>query len=269
MSDYRVERLSIEKIEGFARDFLVDCPKLPSGAIDILAALRQPRVKTIHGYKVLRLKLEADEHLPDDLAHVWSADGRVTVTARTSLWNRAEAGEVDALKDLRHEFGHVLLHSGAQTKSNVTLDRKLAGNATYKSIEDDRSAERQADWMAACLAMPGGKIRPDMDVRDVAADWGVPLHEAQWRLERVRSTAPKRISTALMRDIEWLRAGSCVTEQAQVLWDQLPSAPDTSPTRAQIANGFLIEYCQYKKYTQTGWAVEAGKIVPLMLKMDG
>jgi IrrE N-terminal-like domain len=269
MSDYRVERLSIEKIEGFARDFLADCPKLPSGAIDILAALRQPRIKTIHGYKVLRLKLEADEHLPDDLAHVWSTDGRVTVTARASLWNRAGAGEVDALKDLRHELGHVLLHSDAQTKSNVTLDRKLAGNATYKFIEDECSAERQADWIAACLAMPSKKIRPEMDVRDVAADWGVPLYEAQWRLERARSVAPKRMSPAVVRDIEWLRAGSRLTEQAQALWDQLPSSPDTSPARARIANGFLIEYCQYNKYTQTGWAVEAGKIVPLMLKMEG
>ena len=269
MSDYRVERLSVDKIEGFARDFLVDCAKLPNGAIDVLAALRQPRIKTIHGYKVLRLILEADEHLPDDLAHVWSSDGRVTVTARTSLWNRAKAGDVDALKDLRHEFGHVLLHSGAQTKSNVTLDRKLAGNATYEFIEDEYSAERQADWIAACLAMPSNKICADMDVRDVAADWAVPLSEAEWRLQRVRSTAPKRISPALMRDIEWLRAGSCVTKQAQTLWDQLPSAPDRPPMRARIANGFLIEYSQYNKYTQTGWAVEAGRILPLLLKMSG
>jgi hypothetical protein len=103
----------------------------------------------------------------------------------------------------------------------------------------------------------------------VAADWSVPLHEAQRRLERVRSMAPKRISSALMRDIEWLRAGSRMTEQAQALWDRLPSAPDTCPTRARIANGFLIEYCQFNKYTQTGWAVETGKIVPLMLKMEG
>jgi IrrE N-terminal-like domain len=240
MSDYGVDRLSIERIEGFARDFLVDCPKLPNGAIDILAVLRQPRIKTIHGRKVLRLKLVADGHLPDDLAHIWSTEDRVTVTARTSLWNRAQDGDVEALKDLRHEFGHALLHSGAQTKSNVTLDRKLAGNATYNFIEDDRSAERQADWMAACLAMPCGRIRPDMDVRDVAADWGVPLLEAQWRLERVRSTAPKPVSPALMRDIEWLRAGSGVTEQASALWDQLPYAPDTCPTRARIANGFLL-----------------------------
>jgi IrrE N-terminal-like domain len=197
MSDYRVDRLSIEKIERFASDFLVGCPKLPNGAIDILAALRQPRIKTIHGHKVLRLKLVADEHLPNDLAHVWSKEDRVTVTARTSLWNKAQDGDVEALRDLRHEFAHALLHSGAQTKSNVTLDRKLAGNATYNFIEDDRSAERQADWMAACLAMPSGKIRPDMDVRDAAADWGVPLREAQWRLELLRSTAPKRMSAGL------------------------------------------------------------------------
>jgi hypothetical protein len=31
MSDYRVDRLSIEKIERFASDFLVGCPKLPNG----------------------------------------------------------------------------------------------------------------------------------------------------------------------------------------------------------------------------------------------
>ena len=92
MSDYRVEWLSIEKIEGFARDFLADCPKLPSGAIDILAALRQPRIKTIHGYKVLRLKLEADEHLPDDLAHVWSVPIRLTQTpTRYRTPHRTEA----------------------------------------------------------------------------------------------------------------------------------------------------------------------------------
>ena len=112
MSDYPVDRLSIERIEGFARDVLADCPKLPNGAIDILAALRLPTVKTIHGPKILRLKLVADEFLPEDLAHVWSSNGRVTVTARTSLWNKDQANDVGALKVLRHEFGRALALKG-------------------------------------------------------------------------------------------------------------------------------------------------------------
>jgi hypothetical protein len=269
MTDYTVDRLSIEKIEEHARRVLADCPKLPNGAIDILAALRLPTVKTIHGAMVLRLSLVADDLLPGKLAQTWASDGRVTVTARTSLWNKAESHDADALKELRHEFGHVLLHSGARTKSAVTLNRQLGGNANHIFIDADCSAENQADRMAACLAMPFSKILPSMDVRDVSADWNVPLKEAQWRLERVRLIAPKRMSSALMRDIEWLRDGSRLTEQAQALWDKLPSAPDTCPTRARVANGFLIEYCQYNKYTQTGWAVEAGKIVPLMMKMEG
>ena len=37
MSDYAVDRLSIERIEGFARELLAECPKLANGAIDILA----------------------------------------------------------------------------------------------------------------------------------------------------------------------------------------------------------------------------------------
>ena len=85
MTDYRVDRLTIEKIEEHARACLTDCPKMPNGAIDILATLRAPRVKTIHGIKILRLKLVSDELLPDKLAQVWVGDGRVTVTARTSL----------------------------------------------------------------------------------------------------------------------------------------------------------------------------------------
>src|ERR1700693_3376062 len=105
MTDYTVDRLSIEKIEEYAGEVLVSCPKLPNGAIDILSALRQPTVKTIHGRKVLRLKLVADDHLPDDFAHVWSSNDRVTVTARTSLWNRAESNDADALKDLGPGFG--------------------------------------------------------------------------------------------------------------------------------------------------------------------
>src|SRR5450432_2561069 len=125
MTDYTVDRLSTDKIEEFARNYLANCPKLPCGAIDILKSLRLPTVKTIHGLKVLRLKLVADDLLPDKLAQVWASDGRVTVTARTSLWNRADAGGSDALKEFRHEFGHMLLHSGARTKSAVPLDRQL------------------------------------------------------------------------------------------------------------------------------------------------
>lgn len=117
--------------------------------------------------------------------------------------------------------------------------------------------------------MPFSKMHPSMDVRDVSADWNVPLSEAQWRLERVRASAPKRLPDSLKRDIAWLRAGNLVTTQAQKLWDELPLAPDKSLTGARIANGYLVEYCQYNKYTQTGWAVEAGMIVPLMLKMSG
>lgn len=269
MTDYNVDRLSTDKIEEFARNFLANCPKLPSGAIDILKSLRSPTVKTIHGPKVLRLTLVADDLLPDNFAQMWAGDGRVTVTARTSLWNQAEASDPNALKELRHEFGHVLLHSGARTKSAVPLDRKLGGNAVHKFIEPDCSAEKQADCIAACLAMPLGKISPPMDVRDVSADWNVPLEEAQWRLERVRLIAPKRISRALERNIDSLRTGLSITEQACALWDQLPCAPDSSPALARMARGFMIERNQYNRYTQTGWTVEAGKIVPLMLKMQG
>jgi hypothetical protein len=268
MTDYRVDPISIERIEGFARDVLADCPKLPNGAIDILASLRLPTVKTIRGLRILRLKLVADNFLPDKLAQVWVGGGRITVTARASLWNRAEDHDAEALKDLRHEFGHVVLHPEARTKGNVTLNRELEGNAVYKFIEADRSAENQANWIAACLAMPFDKMSPSMDVRDLIADWNVPKSEAQWRLERVRSVAPKRLPESLKRDINWLRAGSEVTPQAQALWDKLPLASDSSATTARIANGFLVEHCQYNQCTQTGWTVEENKIVPLMLKMQ-
>jgi hypothetical protein len=269
MTDYRVDPLSIQRIECHAQEALANCRKLPGGGIDILAALRQPTVKTVHGRKVLRLEVVRDELLPDDLAHVWSADQRVKVSVRISLWNKAADNDPYALKDLRHEYGHVVLHSGARTKSSVTLDRKVGGNAKYEFFDDECSAEKQADWFAAFLAMPSSKIQPSMDLRDICADWNVPLDEARWRLERLRATAPKRIPDSLRRDIDWLRAGSRVTPVAQNLWDQLPSAPDTSPLVARMVNGYLIEYCQYNQYTQTGWTVEAGRVVPLMLRMQG
>jgi hypothetical protein len=229
MTDYRVDPLSIERIERFAREVLASCPKLPNGAIDILATLRLPTVKTINGVRILRLKLVADDLLPGKLAHVWVGDGRITVTARASLWNEAEDHDAEALKELRHEFGHVLLHPEAHTKGAATLNRELEGNTTPKFIEPERSAENQANWIAACLAMPFSKMSPSMDVRDIVADWNVIPSEAQWRLQRVRSAAPKRLPESLKRDIDWLLAGSRVTPQAQGLWNQLPMAPDKPP----------------------------------------
>ncbi len=269
MSDYTVDRLPMERIESFAREVLAECPKLPNGAIDILATLRLPRVWTIHGVKTLRLKLVADDLLPGKLAQVWVGDGRVTVTARTSLWNKAEDSDADALKVLRHEFGHVILHSGARTKGEVTLNREVAGNALHRFIDAERSAENQANWIAACLAMPLSKMQASTDASVGSAAWNVPLDEARCRLEWVRSAAPKRLSGSLKRDINWLRTGSRLTIQAQALWDNLQMAPDRPCTAARIVDGFLIEYEQYNSYTQTGWAVENGKIVPLMSKMEG
>jgi hypothetical protein len=203
MTDYTVAPLSIEKIEEHARGILVDCPKLSNGAIDILKTLRSPKVKTINGTKVLRLKLVADELLPDKFAQVWAGGGRVTVTARASLWNKAEDHDPEALKDLRHEFGHVVLHSAGRTTSAITLDRRLEGNAIHNFIDPDRRAENQANWIAACLAMPLNKIQPSMDVREVSADWNVPLAEAQWRLEHIRlagqNVYPRRFEGTLIR----------------------------------------------------------------------
>jgi hypothetical protein len=269
VSDHRVEPLSIDRIEQYARETLARCPRLPCGGIDILAALRQPTVKTIHGQKILRLEIVRDELLPDNLAHVWSAHQRVKVSVRADLWNRATDGDPHALRDLRHEYSHVVLHSGARTKSYATLDRKAGGNATHKFFEDERSAEKQANWFAACLAMPSGKIQPSMDIRNICADWNVPLDEAQRYLERVRATAPKCLPASFKRDIDHLRSGNGVTSTARQLWDQLPYAPDYSPTAARLVDGFLVEYCEYNKYSQTGWGVESGKIIPLMLKMSG
>lgn len=269
MTDYTVDPLSIERIEQYARSVLADCPNLSNGAIDILKTLRLPSVKTIHGTKILRLNLVADELLPDKFAQVWASSGRVTVTARASLWNRAEDHDPDALKELRHEFGHVVLHSGAATSSAVTLDRRIDGNDIHKFIDQDRSAENQADWIASCVAMPLNQIQPSMDVRDVSANWNVPLDEAQWRLERVRLIAPKRLPDSIRRNIDTLHARTGIPASAQALWEQLPCAPNALPTVARLANGFLVEYGQYKRYTQTGWTVEGMKVVPLMLKMEG
>jgi hypothetical protein len=269
MTDYTVAPLSIEKIEEHARNILVDCPKLSNGAIDILKTLRLPSVKTIHGTKVLRLKLVADDLLPDKLAQVWASVGRVTVTARASLWNKAEDHDPGALKELRHEFGHVVLHSSGRTSSAVTLDRRLEGNAIHKFIEPNRRAEDQADWMASCLAMPLNEIKPSMDVRDVSANWNVPLDEAQWRLERARLVAPKRIPESIRRNIDTFRANAGIPALAQTLWDQLPRAPNRPPDMGRLADGFLVEYQQYNQFTQTGWTVEGQRIVPLMLKMRG
>jgi hypothetical protein len=267
MSDYPVDRLPIEKIERLAREVLAWCPKLENGAIDILRTLRMSKVKTVHGDKVLRLVLVDDDQLPDDVAHMWASKDRVTITARASLWEKAQQQDPEVLKDLRHEFGHALLHSSGRTASRVPLARKLNGNSDYKSIDTECSAEKQADAMAACLAMPLNKIRPSADVRDVVADWNVLLTEAQWRLERVRLTTPKRIPESIRRDIDRLGVQNGMPAAAQALWDQLPEVSDMSPQVARIADGFLVEYCEYKKCTQTGWIVMSGKVVPLMPRM--
>ncbi len=270
MSDYAVDPLSIEKIEEFAKGVLSDpdCPKLANGAIDVLKALRLPRVRTRHGVKTLRLKLVPDQLLPDKLAQVWARGDRVTVTARTSLWNRAEEHDSSALKELRHEYGHVYLHSGARTNSAVTLDRQVGGNTVHNFIDPERRVENQADWLAACLALPRAKVSPEMDVRDLSADWNVPIDEAKWRLEQVRLCAPKRLSESLRQKIDTILRHGDVPTFAQNLWDQLPDAPTMPPEKFRLADSFLVEFSQYNCFVQTGWTVERDKIVPLMLKMQ-
>jgi hypothetical protein len=269
MTDYTVTRRSVEQIEQIARDVLVDCPKLPNGAIDILTALRQPWIKTIQGKKKLRLKLVADELLPDKLAQVWAVKDRVTVTVRASLWTRAAEFDPEGLKELRHEFSHGVLHSEERTKGHVALDRQLLGNKVHNFIDPEQRAEDQADWLEACLAMPRDKVSPEADVRDLVASWNVTLKEAQWRVERVRASAPKRIPETIKRRMETIRAVGRIPDTFQSLWDDLPPAPNFLPSAARLARGYLIEYAQYQKYTQTGWDVESGRIIPLMPKMQG
>jgi hypothetical protein len=267
MTDYTVTRRSLEQIEQIAKDILAHCPKQPTGAIDILAALRQPRIRTVTGEKILRLKLVANDLLPNRVAQMWGSSERVTITARISLWNRAEEFYVEAQKDLRHEYSHGILHSEERTKGNVPLNRLIGGNKAHEFIEPERRAEDQADWLAACLGMPRETISSSVDVRDLIADLNVTLEEAQWRLEKVRLAAPRRISETLRSSIETIRAAGSIPGDVQALWDNLPLAPDYLPRDGRLAGGFLIEYCQYRMYNQTGWNSENGRIVPLMLKM--
>jgi hypothetical protein len=269
MSDFTVTRRSIEQIEQIACDHLSDCPKLPNGSIDVLTALRQPSIKTIQGSKTLRLKLVADQMLPEKLAQMWASKDRVTITARASLWNRAEEQNPESLKDLRHEYCHGLLHSNERTSGNVALDRQVLGNKVYDFITPEQRAEDQADWLAACLALPRAKISPDANVQDIVAFWNVTLKEALWRLERIRLELPKRIPETMKRRIETLKTAGSIPDTVQALWDGLPYAPDLQPSYARIASGFLVEYSEYRKYTQTGWSAENGRIVPLILKMQG
>ena len=138
--DYQVKHHSNEEVRKIARQSRDRAGLAKAVYIDIVALLKEGTITTVVGRKKLEFRVCPDSELGDDDVLTSYAPGKVTITARESVFMRALMGDGRARSTLAHEYGHAVMHEGAPKARRVGA----AGISTPKWLNASRSAEHQA-----------------------------------------------------------------------------------------------------------------------------
>jgi IrrE N-terminal-like domain len=181
--DHRVSFRSREGIRDIALEWRRAGHILNAGYFDITDFVENVLAK--HTFKKGRLTLKFFRGVPDD-DPAFVTYKPLTLHVDESVWTLARLGDPDSRHIIAHEIGHIILHDHyARPFSNDP-------SQWLKSVEDENSAEWQANIFAAYFLAPDHLVRAYVDSNSLAKNCSLPANLAQERKLDVEN--PKRRS---------------------------------------------------------------------------
>ena len=132
----------------------------------------------------LNFSFQIGEYMEMGTAEGLTCPNGTFIRIREDVYNSACSNIGRSRFTLAHEFGHFMLHTGA----NQPLARALPG----EKLRAFESAEKQADHFAATLLMPEHLILDTDESEIVAKRFGVSTIAAQIRIEKLNKKRGKK-----------------------------------------------------------------------------
>jgi hypothetical protein len=255
--DVPVSRRSQQDIEASARPW--SDVGAPNGGlvIDMIRLYKEAKVELI---------ARPDAEMGTDLAHAVPQLNRVFI--RESLLRAAKAGDLEAKMVLAHEFGHVVLHRGAESKA-----RKVEGNAPLRFIPEEESAEAQAWKFARALTMPLSVVDKVQTADELATYCQVSVEHARLRLTERRQLFGKRASPSFVQGLLPRKSPSELAEERKAkearerlqIWNKAQRIPgDRTNSRMCSRGKWRVVWSEYNQMTECGWIIREGAIIAWM-----
>ncbi len=177
-------------------------------------------------------------------ANAFVSGDRKSLFLRESLTTRASAGDPQAIFDVVHELGHLVLHPNRGPE----LPRMIDGNIRSRGLDKNSSAEYQANRFARAFLMLPEEIEQFDDVDPLAENCNVPVKQAELRLTEFRLVAQP------------------LPRAARFAWEHARFSSDfafNDPSRYRLSRGgLLVDVAGYNKPDHKfGWFEDCGNIV--------
>jgi hypothetical protein len=148
---------------------------------DIVKAIRRLIGKEFQ--KFGRLNLDIFDHDDDSVAYVTFKP--LTLHVHREVWDDAELGEPKSRFILTHELRHIIMHRHYRQAYSENERSRL------NFVQQEESAETQANWIAACFLAPDHLVRRCKDENDLCSQFDFPSDFASIKFDDLKRNAPR------------------------------------------------------------------------------
>ena len=180
--------------------------------VNIIACLQSGRTLTDQGEKTLIYRVLDNSEMGRATGKTEFAEGRVIISVKRSVHEKALFGDGRSRMTLAHELAHGVMHYGA-AKHRVT---GATGATSFSRTNALESAEHQAKVFAAAFLIHDNQAAEFGSAQEISEEFGVSLQAAEITLERLqrdedRAAAAERVMRS-NKEVQSLLSPSFGTE---------------------------------------------------------
>jgi hypothetical protein len=179
LPDAEVQALAVNWRKQLERHFLSNCLDVAALFSAVGQAVNWP------------IKVEARPDSAMGQANAFVSADRSTVYVREGLIRAATNGDPEAVFDVTHEVGHIVLH-----RAQVPLARMATRDNHYKFLQPEESAEHQANVFTRTFLMTDEEVALYPTAEALSENCFTPLHQAVLRLAEYGRTTGRMLRKA-------------------------------------------------------------------------
>ncbi|MBN8955606.1 MAG: ImmA/IrrE family metallo-endopeptidase [Rhizobiales bacterium] len=236
--DFAVSPLSNREIREYAFNTKRTYGAERRWPVNIVKCLQSGFIPTRFGKKILIYKVVDDKELGTKDARTDFEDGKVVITVKRSVHDKANWGDGRSRMTLAHELAHGVLHYG------VTMYRSAgaSGTTALSQINAARSAEHQAKVFASAFLIDDEVAATFDSAQEVSTEFLVSLEAAEICWSRVME---KKSSKEYIRELNESFQADTQPVRHQFSYSEKACPECQNPTLIPIGVGLLCHTCGY------------------------
>lgn len=191
--DYRVQPRSDVEIRRLAKKLREFFGVSKDRRVDVLACLNRDTIWTVKGMRRLNSLVLPDSEMGGTDGKTSHNGHNVLITIKKSVRDDALLGLGRARNTIAHEFGHAVMHDGAE------MLRLACGNTSPKWIKPFESAEHQVKIFAPAFLINDIIAKNLTSIAEISIEFGISLESAEIYFSQLMTEREREIVSVRVR----------------------------------------------------------------------